>query len=70
MLRSADPAQVATLLQDEMPQTIALVLSYLEAKVAADILTSMPKDLQIEVVLRLAGMDRVSPRWFRLLKKI
>jgi flagellar motor switch protein FliG len=62
MLRNADPAQVATLLQDELPQTIALVLSYLEAKVAADILASMPKDLQIEVTLRLAMMDRVSPQ--------
>lgn len=69
MLRNADPAQVATLLQDELPQTIALVLSYLEAKVAADILTSMPKDLQIEVILRLANMDRVSPQVVQVVEK-
>jgi flagellar motor switch protein FliG len=69
MLRNADPSQVATLLQDELPQTIALVLSYLEAKVAADILTSMPKDLQIEVVLRLANMDRVSPQVVQVVEK-
>jgi flagellar motor switch protein FliG len=69
MLRSADPAQVATLLQDELPQTIALVLSYLEAKVAADILTSMPQDLQIEVTLRLAVMDRVSPQVVQLVER-
>lgn len=69
MLRNADPAQVATLLQDELPQTIALVLSYLEAKVAADILTSFPKDLQIEVVLRLAAMDRVSPQVVQVVEK-
>jgi flagellar motor switch protein FliG len=69
MLRNADPAQVATLLQDELPQTIALVLSYLEAKVAADILTSMPKDLEIEVVLRLANMDRVSPQVVQVVEK-
>ncbi|MCL4559614.1 MAG: flagellar motor switch protein FliG [Chloroflexi bacterium] len=62
MLGNANPAQIAALLQDELPQTIALVLSYLEAKVAADILTSMPKDLQVEVTLRLAAMDRVSPQ--------
>jgi flagellar motor switch protein FliG len=62
MLRNANPTEVANLLQEEMPQTIALVLSYLEAKVAADILTSMPKELQIEVTLRLAMMDRVSPQ--------
>jgi flagellar motor switch protein FliG len=69
MLRNADPAQVATLLQDEMPQTIALVLSYLEAKVAADILTNFPKDLQIEVVLRLALMDRVSPQVVQVVER-
>jgi flagellar motor switch protein FliG len=69
MLRNANPAEVATLLQDEMPQTIALVLSYLEAKVAADILTSMPKELQIEVTLRLAMMDRVSPQVVQVVER-
>jgi flagellar motor switch protein FliG len=69
MLRNADPGQVATLLQDELPQTIALVLSYLEAKVAADILTNMPKELQIEVTLRLAVMDRVSPQVVQVVER-
>ena len=54
MLKNANPTEVAALLQDEMPQTIALVLSYLEAKVAADILTSMSKENQVAVTLRLA----------------
>jgi len=61
ILKNADPAQVAALLQEEHPQTIALVLSYLEAKLAADILTNMMPELQVEVTLRLAKMERVSP---------
>lgn len=69
MLRNANPQEVATLLSEEMPQTIALVLSYLEAKVAADILTSMPKELQIEVTLRLAAMDRVSPQVIQVVER-
>ncbi|HCE18001.1 MAG TPA: flagellar motor switch protein FliG [Anaerolinea thermolimosa] len=69
MLRNANPQEVAALLQDEMPQTIALVLSYLEAKVAADILTNMPKELQIEVTLRLAMMDRVSPQVVQVVER-
>lgn len=69
MLRNANAEEVATLLQDEMPQTIALVLSYLEAKVAADIMTSLPKDLQIEVTLRLAVMDRVSPQVVQVVER-
>ena len=61
ILKNADPIQVASLIQEEHPQTIALVLSYLEAKLAADIMTHMPPELQVEVTLRLAKMDRVSP---------
>jgi flagellar motor switch protein FliG len=69
MLRNADTAQVAVLLQDEHPQSIALVLSYLEAKLAADILTHMPNDLQVEVTLRLAKMDRVSPQVVQVVER-
>jgi len=69
MLRNANPTEVAALLQEEMPQTIALVLSYLEAKVAAGILTAMPKELQIEVTLRLAMMERVSPQVIQVVER-
>ncbi|MBI5943509.1 MAG: flagellar motor switch protein FliG [Chloroflexi bacterium] len=69
MLKNANAIEVANLLQEEMPQTIALVLSYLEAKVAADILTSMTKENQIEVTLRLAAMDRVSPQVVQQVEK-
>jgi flagellar motor switch protein FliG len=69
MLKNANATEVAALLQEEMPQTIALVLSYLEAKVAADILTSMSKENQIEVTLRLAAMDRVSPQVVQTVEK-
>jgi flagellar motor switch protein FliG len=69
MLKNANPQEVAALLQEEMPQTIALVLSYLEAKVAADILTSLPKELQIDVTLRLAMMDRVSPQVVQVVER-
>ncbi len=62
MLGNADPVQVAQLLGEEHPQTIALVLSYLDAKLAASILTHMPRDLQVDITLRLATMDRVSPQ--------
>lgn len=69
MLKNANAQEVAALLTEEMPQTIALVLSYLEAKVAADILTALPRDLQIEVTLRLAAMDRVSPQVVQVVER-
>ena len=69
MLRNADPSQIAGLLQDEHPQTIALVLSYMDSKLAAEILTNMPQDLQIDVTLRLATMDRVSPQVLQVVER-
>jgi flagellar motor switch protein FliG len=69
MLRVADPQQIANLLQEEHPQTIALVLSYLEAKLAAEILSNMAQELQIDVTLRLATMDRVSPQVVQVVER-
>ena len=69
MLRNADVSQVGLLLQEEHPQTIALVLSYLEAKLAAEILTALPGDMQVEVTLRLARMDRVSPQVVQVVER-
>ena len=69
MLRNADPVQIASLLQEEHPQTIALVLSYLDAKLAAEILTHMHQDFQVDVTLRLATMDRVSPQVIQVVER-
>lgn len=62
IVRDADPSQVAALLSEEHPQTIAVVLSYLEAKQAAAILCNMSTELQSDVTLRLAQMERISPQ--------
>ncbi len=59
--RSADPTQLATLIQSEHPQTIALIMSYLQPEKAAIILQSMPMETQTEIAKRLALMDRTSP---------
>ncbi|NLG73583.1 MAG: flagellar motor switch protein FliG [Chloroflexi bacterium] len=69
MLRNADPVQIANLLQEEHPQTISLVLSYMDAKMAAEILTNMPQELQVDVTLRLATMDRVSPQVVQVVER-
>jgi len=59
--RSADPTQLATLIQNEHPQTISLILAYLQPEKAAMILQSMSADTQTEIAKRLALMDRTSP---------
>jgi flagellar motor switch protein FliG len=56
--RKADPAQVAQLIQNEHPQTIALILAYLKPEQAAVVLSNLNDDLQIEVSTRIATMER------------
>ncbi|WP_438432440.1 flagellar motor switch protein FliG [Gorillibacterium sp. sgz500922] len=59
--RKADPAQILNFIQNENSQTIALVLSYLQADQASMILSSLPQEKQAEVAKRIALMDSTSP---------
>jgi flagellar motor switch protein FliG len=60
-LDEADAAQLANSLKNEHPQTIALILSYLNVSKAAAVITNLDEQLQGEVASRVAVMDRVSP---------
>ncbi|PAB61274.1 flagellar motor switch protein FliG [Anaeromicrobium sediminis] len=59
--RKADANQLLNFIQNEHPQTIALILSYLEAHQAGQILSSLPQNKQAEVAKRIATMDRTTP---------
>ncbi|OCA89626.1 flagellar motor switch protein FliG [Pradoshia sp. D12] len=60
-VRKADPGQILNFIQNEHPQTIALILSYLEAGQAGQILSELPQDMQADVAKRIALMDSTSP---------
>ena len=60
-IRKADAAQLLNFIQDEHPQTIALILSYLSASQAALIVSALPPNRQADVARRIAVMDRTSP---------
>jgi len=60
-IRKADPNQLFNYIENEHPQTIALILSYLRPDQAAKILSSLPQEKQVEVARRIAVMDRTSP---------
>ncbi|MEW5866875.1 MAG: flagellar motor switch protein FliG [Bacillota bacterium] len=70
LARQVDPAQLANLIENEHPQTIALVLAYLRPEQAAAVLSSLPDVLQTEVALRLAGMDRTAPEVVAEVEKV
>ena len=60
-VRKTDASQLLSFIQDEHPQTIALILSYLSAGQAASIISALPPDSQADVARRIATMDRTSP---------
>ena len=59
--RKADPNQVLNFIQSEHPQTIALVLSYLDPEQAGQILSELEEDVQADVASRIATMDSTPP---------
>jgi flagellar motor switch protein FliG len=59
--RKADPMQILNFIQNEHPQTIALILSYLEPTQAGQILSALPQEMQADVARRIALMDSTSP---------
>jgi flagellar motor switch protein FliG len=60
-LQRADPQQLAKFIHNEHPQTIALILSHLNATQAAGLLISLPAELRADVALRMASLDQISP---------
>ena len=59
--RKADASQLVNFIQNEHPQTIALILSYLEPSKSGQILSSLSQEKQSEVAKRIATMDRTYP---------
>ena len=60
-VKKTDASQLLNFIQDEHPQTIALILSYLSAAQSATILGALAPEKQADVARRIATMDRTSP---------
>ena len=69
-VRKTDASQLLNFIQDEHPQTIALILSYLSASQAALIIGALPPDRQADVTRRIAQMDRTSPEVIKEVEKV
>ena len=69
-VRKTEASQVFNFIQDEHPQTIALILSYLSASQSAMILGSLPPEKQADVAKRIAMMDRTSPDVIREVENV
>lgn len=69
-MRTADIVQIVNFLQSEHPQTIALVLSFLDPRTAAQVLGALPENLQIEVIKRISLLERASPDVVKEVEKL
>ena len=60
-LRKTDPKHLVNFIGNEHPQTIALILSYLDPEQAAMVLGALPQEKQADIATRVATMDTTSP---------
>lgn len=68
-LKKADPKHLLGFIQNEHPQTIALILSYLNPAQSSAILAELPREIQVDVARRIATMDRTSPEIVKEVEK-
>jgi flagellar motor switch protein FliG len=69
-IRRTDPAHLLNFIQQEHPQTIALILAYLEPNKSSIILQNLPNEVQSDVARRIATMDRTSPEVLREVERV
>jgi flagellar motor switch protein FliG len=69
-MRKSDPQQILNFIQNEHPQTIALVLSYLDPDQAGAVLSALSVESQANVARRIAQMDRTSPETITQVERI
>ena len=69
-IRRTDPSHLLNFIQQEHPQTIALILAYLEPPNASMILQNLPSEIQSDVARRIATMDRTTPEVLREVERV
>ncbi len=67
-IRKADYKNLMMMMQNEHPQTIALILSYARSEQASQIVSELPPEIQIEVIKRIATLDRANPEMISIVE--
>jgi flagellar motor switch protein FliG len=68
--RKADAHQLMNVIANEHPQTIALILCYLQSDKAGQVLSALPEEVQSEVAFRIATMNNTSPMVVKEIEKV
>jgi flagellar motor switch protein FliG len=70
LVRKTDPKQLVNFISHEHPQTIALILSYLDADQGSVVLSSLPDEQQADIARRIAMMERTAPEIVRQVESV
>ncbi len=69
-IRKADSNHILNLVNNESPQTIALLLSYVDPKQASEVIVNLSPEIQVEVIRRIANMGSVQPEYIQEAERI
>ncbi len=69
-IERANPQQLSKFIQNEHPQTIALILAHLNATQAGELIASLPETLRADVAMRMANLQEISPEVVRRISLI
>ena len=70
LLKDVDPIHLLEFIRTEHPQTIALILSQLNPGQASQVLSQLPEDVQTDVAMRIATMEKISPEVIREIESV
>lgn len=69
-VRRTDPVHLASFLQNEHPQTVAVIMAHLSAEQAALVLTGLPQERQADIIRRVSTIERTSPEFLREAERV
>ncbi len=69
-LRKVDYKNLIMMIQNEHPQTIAIILSYINAEQTSQIISELPADIQLDVIKRISNLDRASPEVINIVESV
>ncbi len=70
LARKTDPLQLLKTIVNEHPQTIALILCFLQSDKSAQIISGLPEDIKADVAYRIATMNKTSPKVIKQVEQI
>ncbi|MCP4145491.1 MAG: flagellar motor switch protein FliG [bacterium] len=69
-LKNVEPLTVANYLQNEHPQTVALVMSYMDPRYSGPVMSLLPGILQAEISYRMATLDSPSKESLKIIEQV